>query len=428
MTKLIRITTNQAEAVPVKRITHSDGREYLIAPDVAIVEGVMNGLLYTEDEMTAYIDAWNGRPLVIAHPQDLDGNFVSANSPAIFARSPGYFFNASFNDGRLTGEWWIDVEKAEKLGAEAAELVAGLEAGKLFEQSTGLFTDVDETPGEWNGTHYDGIARNIRPDHVAILFDEEGACSIEDGCGAPRVNSEEAITESPEENKQSTARMVLDYLANLMRKIDSSTTETQTNAAEPGGESETGEAEENQSEVNMSREELIEGLLALETGFVTRAMLDAADDETLMALWSQFGMPPEANEDEVEDDIVAEATEVVEGVETPAETPQVLSLPPELNEVVSMIGRLGGVSAVEEALQQSRAQAVTQIDEMIGAITANTDQFTADELRELPKPILQKMAGLARSAATVPNMIGRGMGVNYQQEDEWEEWNPQEVN
>ena len=35
----------------------------------------------------------------------------------------------------------------------------------------------------WNGEPYRIIARNIRPDHLAILTDELGACSVVKGRG-----------------------------------------------------------------------------------------------------------------------------------------------------------------------------------------------------------------------------------------------------
>jgi hypothetical protein len=68
------------------------------------------------------------------------------------------------------------------------EVVNRLRAGQPVEVSTGYFADMEATNGVWNGAAYTGITRNIRPDHLALLPDEVGACSWVDGCGAPRVN------------------------------------------------------------------------------------------------------------------------------------------------------------------------------------------------------------------------------------------------
>lgn len=179
-------------APKTRRHKHSDGKEYLIVPTVAIVDGmVMNGLLYTAEEMARYIEVWNGKPLTLGHPADAAGNAISANSPDQHARSIGFFYNAKFEGGKLKGEWWIDIARCAKLGGDAMAVVNSLEAGKTLEQSTGLYTDVEPAAGNSDGRDYVGIARNIRPDHVAILLSDTGACSINDGCGSPRTNSQE---------------------------------------------------------------------------------------------------------------------------------------------------------------------------------------------------------------------------------------------
>jgi hypothetical protein len=54
---------------------------------------------------------------------------------------------------------------------------------KEVEVSLGMFTDNEATEGDWNGEKYIMIAKNHRPDHLAILPDAVGACSCEDGCG-----------------------------------------------------------------------------------------------------------------------------------------------------------------------------------------------------------------------------------------------------
>ena len=57
-----------------------------------------------------------------------------------------------------------------------------------MEVSTGLFTENVQANGVFGGKAYHAIATNYRPDHLAILPDQIGACSIEDGAGLLRVN------------------------------------------------------------------------------------------------------------------------------------------------------------------------------------------------------------------------------------------------
>jgi 2'-5' RNA ligase len=54
--------------------------------------------------------------------------------------------------------------------------------------SIAYFCDFEQAAGEFGGEAYSAIQRNLRPDHVALLPDEIGSCSVLDGCGANRVN------------------------------------------------------------------------------------------------------------------------------------------------------------------------------------------------------------------------------------------------
>lgn len=198
-----------------------DGKPYLIAPVVLIREGVLNGYLYLAEEFGRYAEAWNGRPVSLGHPQR-NGEYVSANSVDIWANEvPGQLWNVVAETDKLKGEIWIDLEKAEKIGAPALEVVENLRAAAPMEVSTGLFADMEEATGTWNSKSYDGIARNIRPDHLALLPNEIGACSWEDGCGTPRVNQKgERMDEATSTNANTpvTNEMTLDDKATLVRR------------------------------------------------------------------------------------------------------------------------------------------------------------------------------------------------------------------
>ena len=163
------------------------GKSHLVIPVVAIVEGVLNGLLYTQSEISKFVASWNGRPVPVGHPKGKDGGYISANSPSLDdSVNIGKFFNATHEGGKLKGEIWIDVKKAESLGY--SDIVKHFEKGLMMEVSTGLYSDSRQEAGTFNGVDYMGIAQHIRPDHLALLPHDVGACSIEDGCGAMRTN------------------------------------------------------------------------------------------------------------------------------------------------------------------------------------------------------------------------------------------------
>lgn len=163
-----------------------DGREYLVAPLSMIVPGVLNGskgrLFYPLDEISRNHDSWNGMPMVVNHPVDKKGQPCSARHPSILEKyGVGTVFNSEIN-GKLSAEGWFDVVKGNYL---IPEQMRKIERGEPIELSTGLFTDNEPVKNGKtdDGKEYDAIARNYRPDHLAILPDKVGACSVKDGCG-----------------------------------------------------------------------------------------------------------------------------------------------------------------------------------------------------------------------------------------------------
>ncbi len=174
-----------------------NGREYRVVPVVALVEGVIwpsnapSAELALASEFGYAVGGWNGRPVVMNHPEDEEGVKISANSPKVLeSHQLGYLFNSGMNDKKLTSEIWLDVERCNTLGGAAAEVVTRLDNKETLEVSTGLFMKLEDKKGVFNGSRYNGVWKQIVPDHLAILpKGMTGACSIADGCGAPRVNA-----------------------------------------------------------------------------------------------------------------------------------------------------------------------------------------------------------------------------------------------
>ena len=165
------------------------GKNYLVAPAIMIVEGVLDGsqgpLLYPAEELSKSVPLWNMKPAVLYHPEK-NGTGITACSPEVLnTRGLGIMMNTRMDGNQLKTEVWLDMEQVEKVDKRVLEAV---ENNKVMELSTGLLTDNEMTEGEWNDVHYDAIARNYRPDHLAILPDQKGACSIDDGAGFLRLN------------------------------------------------------------------------------------------------------------------------------------------------------------------------------------------------------------------------------------------------
>jgi hypothetical protein len=167
-------------------IKQLEGRDHLVVPVVMAVEGVLNGsngaLFYPADELEKSVHLWNGRPVVVYHPDMYISSF--AGNPQIFNKQKvGVLFNARFESKALKAEAWLDPERLKKVDKRVLEAVQNQ---KVLEVSTGLFTDNDDATGTFNGKNYIAIARNYQPDHLAILPDQKGACSIADGAGLCR--------------------------------------------------------------------------------------------------------------------------------------------------------------------------------------------------------------------------------------------------
>lgn len=187
---------------PAVRRQRKDGREYLVAPLVLLKEQVLHGskgpLLYPRSEIARNASAWNGMPLVVGHPIE-NGKHISAHVPGVTKSiGIGHVDGARCDeDGTLRAEGWFDVKKTKRVNAS---ILRNLEAGRAIELSTGLFTENEEAmPGATHrGVAYSHVARRHQPDHVAILLDQVGACSVRDGCGvlAPSANAAPTSFES----------------------------------------------------------------------------------------------------------------------------------------------------------------------------------------------------------------------------------------
>jgi len=206
----------QMATTAYNRYEKSDGRDYLVAPVVALVEGVVNGEFVSAEELSRYVDSWNGIPLPIGHPMDGDIP-ISANNPELANYHVGKFYNAHCDGTRLRGEMWLDVEKAKAMGGEALEVLQRLTDGKPLEVSTAYFRDLVPEPGKYGEKDYMGVQKNLRPDHLALLPSDIGACSWVDGCGGPRVNNPCEVESEADEDSEVDAQKAARIAANKKR-------------------------------------------------------------------------------------------------------------------------------------------------------------------------------------------------------------------
>lgn len=180
---LERFLANRQHGSLRKEILH--GREHVVVPMTLMVPGVLNGsrgpLLYPIEEITRNYQAWNNVPITVNHPMDDAGEPISASEDGVLDKVGIGVVRKAVCNGKLKAEGWLDVEKVRRVNPQ---ILNSIEAGKPVELSTGLFTDQEQVAGtHTDGRGYSFIARNYRPDHLAILPDQIGACSLRDGCG-----------------------------------------------------------------------------------------------------------------------------------------------------------------------------------------------------------------------------------------------------
>jgi hypothetical protein len=165
----------------------------MVAPVVMLTEGVHNGsngpLYYPAIELAKTPAVWNHKPVVVYHPER-NGQGVTACDPDVLERrSVGMMLNTRWDAKakKLRSEVWMEEARIDDVEPRIRE---HLDQNKLMEVSTGLYTDNELTEGKFGDKSYVAIARNYRPDHLALLPDLVGSCSVADGAGLLQVNKQ----------------------------------------------------------------------------------------------------------------------------------------------------------------------------------------------------------------------------------------------
>jgi hypothetical protein len=166
------------------------GRKVIIVPSATMPDDiVMNGILYPGDETRRACNGLERKPAPVGHPQDAEGNYISASDPEAHVRYGigAWNENVRHEGGRVLVDKVIDEEHAG-LTEKGRRVLAALDAGGPIHTSTGLLCDL----GPPRGDDHEHVAANIDFDHDAILIDEEGAATPEQGVGM-LVNGEKIM-------------------------------------------------------------------------------------------------------------------------------------------------------------------------------------------------------------------------------------------
>ncbi|WRY60913.1 DUF2213 domain-containing protein [Kosakonia cowanii] len=179
-----------------------DGKPHIVVRGITPVvdDIVMNRKLYPAAEIEKAYNTLERNPMPLGHPK-VDGKHVSARDVrAVNNYHVGAWLqNVNHKDGKVSGDMYVDRQYAEssdkgkRLINRLDEMVAGSNSEPIH-ISTGLLYSGIAANGESKGKKYNEIATNMMFDHVAVLLDEPGAGTPDEGVGI-FVNAEGDETE-----------------------------------------------------------------------------------------------------------------------------------------------------------------------------------------------------------------------------------------
>lgn len=200
----IHVKSLAINASNISTTTINGQEHYVIRGAVPIVDDiVMNGGLYPAEEINKSYQTMERKLMPIGHPM-VNGKYVSANDPqAVNDYYAGAWAqNVSKAGDKTVNDVYVNKAVAEtkpygkRLIARLDEMIAGTNSDPIH-LSTGLLLNKEQKSGESKGKKYSWVAHNMQFDHIAILLDEPGAGTPDEGVGMfVNADGQEADVES----------------------------------------------------------------------------------------------------------------------------------------------------------------------------------------------------------------------------------------
>lgn len=182
-TVLVHVRANAAGAI---RREKRNGRDVIIVPSATLPDDVvMNDVLYPAEEIAKTYKQLERKPAPLGHPT-INGKFVSASDPE--GLNIGWIgaWNENVRQEKTKGgknrvllDKVIDVERANQ-SEGGKRVLAAIDKGEAIHTSNALYAEFEAANGD---VPYKHIARNMEWDHDAILLDQPGAATPEQGVG-----------------------------------------------------------------------------------------------------------------------------------------------------------------------------------------------------------------------------------------------------
>lgn len=200
----IHVKSLAINASNISTTTINGQEHYVIRGAVPIVDDiVMNGGLYPAEEINNSYQTMERKLMPIGHPM-VNGKYVSANDPqAVNDYYAGAWAqNVSKANDKVVMDVYVNKAVADtkpdgkRLIQRLDDMITGNNADPIH-VSTGLLLNKEQKAGESKQKKYSWVAHNMQFDHIAILLDEPGAGTPEEGVGMfVNADGQEADVES----------------------------------------------------------------------------------------------------------------------------------------------------------------------------------------------------------------------------------------
>ena len=214
--KKVRVNVRSLANTKAVRKEKRNGRDVIIVPSATLPDDVvMNGIKYPAAEIAKSYLSLNRTPAPHGHPK-VNGKYVSAFDPE--GLNVGYVGawneNARQENGRVFLDKVIDVEVANR-SEEGKAILNAIEKGEPVHTSTGLLCELEHVA---NCETHKSVARNIEFDHDAILLNEEGAATPEQGVGMLVNGQDVEVINSFIESADQDLEWALDSVARALER------------------------------------------------------------------------------------------------------------------------------------------------------------------------------------------------------------------
>lgn len=186
----IHVKSLAINASNISTTTINGQEHYVIRGAVPIVDDiVMNGGLYPAEEINNSYQTMERKLMPIGHPM-VNGKYVSANDPqAVNDYYAGAWAqNVSKANDKVVMDVYVNKAVADtkpdgkRLIQRLDDMISGNNVDPIH-VSTGLLLNKEQKAGESKQKKYSWVAHNMQFDHIAILLDEPGAGTPDEGVG-----------------------------------------------------------------------------------------------------------------------------------------------------------------------------------------------------------------------------------------------------